>query len=139
MNTSRLSQGQMITAAGGALLIISLFLHWGGGQSAFDSFSIVDIIMLLVGVAALAWALAPAAGAGATMPPNAPLILAGLGMAVLGFAFGLELEISGDIGVWLAVLGSLAIVYGAYEATRAPLPAASPRTPVAGRDAPEGI
>lgn len=138
MDTSRLSRGQMIAAAGGGLLIISLFLHWGAGQSAFDSFSVVDILMLIVGVAALVFGLAPAVGAAASMPPRSPWIVAALGIAVLGFAFGLELEVSGDVGVWLAVLASIAIAYGAYEAG-SPAAARAPRTTVPGRDAPEGI
>ena len=35
-------------------------------------------------------------------------------------AMGWELEASSGIGVWLAILGSLAIAYGAYSAGRSP-------------------
>ncbi len=132
MDTSRLSQGQMVAAVGGVLLIVALFLHWGGNVSAWDGFSAMHIIMLLVGLAAIAWAVLPAAGSGASLPPSAPGILLGLGVAVFGFALGWEFEVSGEIGVWLAIVASAAIAYGAYSHGRvaAPSPARS-STPAA--------
>ena len=124
MDTSKLSQGQMVAAGGGVVLIVSLFLHWAGGQSAWDGFSVVHILMLLVGIAALAWAVLPATGAQVSLPPAAPMIVGSFALAVFGFAAGWEFEISGDVGVWLAILGSLAIAFGAFEGGR--LPAAGP-------------
>lgn len=133
MNTSKLSQGQMIAAAGGVLLIVSLFLHWAGGRSGWSLFSDIQIIMLLVGIAAIAWAFLPAvstSGPTVTVPTGAPTIVAALGVAVFGFAAGWELEASGDIGVWLGIVASLAIAYGAWSAARAPaVPVAHTRTP----------
>ena len=142
MDRSRMGQGQMIAAVGGVVLIIGVFLHWAGGVSAWDGFSIVHILMLLIGIAAIAFAVLPASGVSVTMPAAAALIVAALGIAVFGWALGFEFEISGEIGVWLAILGSLGIVWGAYEASRAPVapatagpttgaPTAPPTTPVA--------
>ncbi len=109
------------------VLVISLFLNWGGGVSAWDGFSGMHILMLLVGLAAIAAAALPASGAGVTLPTQTPMILTALGIAVFGFAFGWELEAAGEIGVWLAILGSLGIAYGAYEWGRSPvMPVASP-------------
>ena len=125
MDMAKMDQGRMIAAAGGVILIISLFLHWAGGQSAWDGFSIVHILMLLIGLAAVGYGVLPATGAGVTLPPSMPLLLGALGMAAFGFAAGWEFEISGDIGVWLAIIGSLAIAYGAYESGRAPAPVAT--------------
>lgn len=136
MDTSRMSQGQMITAVGGAVLIIGVFLHWAGGQSAWDGFSIVHILMVLIGIAAIALAVLPATGATVTLPPSAPLIVAALGIAVFGWAVGFEFEIAGQIGVWLAILGSLAIAFGAYEISRSPAVPAAPTT--TGSAAPPG-
>ena len=113
MGTSKLSQGQMVASTGGLVLIISLFLQWGGGQSAFQSFSDVDILMFFVGLAAIVFGLSPALG----IPPRLPAgVLTGLGIAVTGWAAGIELEISGDVGVWLALLASIAIAWGAHDA-----------------------
>ena len=52
--------------------------------------------------------------------PAFPLVVAALGVAVFGFAVGWEFEISGEIGVWLAIIGSAGIAYGAYETSRSP-------------------
>jgi len=134
MDTSRMSQGQMIAGAGGVLLIIALFLHWVGGVSAWDGFSAMHIIMLLIGLVAVAWAVLPATGSAMTMPPSAPVVLLGLAVAVFGFAFGFELEIAGGIGVWLTIVASAVIAYGAYVhgrrgAVQAPAPSTTPAAP----------
>ncbi len=63
MDIGRLRQDQLIAAIGGLVLIISLFLSWSevdlaggsGSASAFDAFSGMDIILLLIGIAALVW------------------------------------------------------------------------------------
>ncbi len=119
MDTSRIGRGRGIAAAGGLVLIVSLFINWAAGEDAFQAFSAVDILMLLVGIAALVYGLVPAAGAERRLPSVTPWIVAGLGLAVFGWAIGFEFEVSGDFGVWLAILASLGIAYGAYE-TAAP-------------------
>ena len=132
MDTSKLSQGQMVAGAGGVLLIVAIFLHWGAGVSAWDGFSAMHIIMLLVGLAAVAWAVMPATGSAMSVPPAAPTILFGLGVAVFGFALGWEFEVSGGIGVWVAILGSWLIAYGAYaHGRRGVAPATAPSPPTA--------
>jgi hypothetical protein len=136
MDMSRMGQGQMIAAGGGALLIIGVFLHWAGGESAWDGFSIVHILMLLVGIAAIGLAVLPATGAATTLPGGAPLVVAALGVAVFGWAIGFEFEIAGQIGVWLAIIGSLGIAFGGYEASRSPV--APMRTSTTGSPAPPG-
>jgi hypothetical protein len=123
VDMSRTSQGQMVAGAGGVLLIIALFLHWAGGQSAWNGFTVMHIVMLLIGIAAIAWAVLPATGAAVRVPPSAATLLTALGVAVFGFAAGWELEISGDIGVWLAILGALGIGYGAYLGSHTTVPA----------------
>ncbi len=122
MNQSHVSQGHLIAGAGGILLFISLFLHWAVGANAWD-FSFVDIWLLLVALAAAGYGFADAAGADLGLPPQAGYLVAGLGMAALGWSFGFETEVSGSLGVWLAIVASLGIVFGAFAATSAPEPA----------------
>ena len=109
MDASRMSQGQMIAGAGGVLLIIGLFLSWGDGANAFDVFSGMDIIMLIVAIVAVAWG--ALAGMGAVTPPALSGMLVGLlGVAVLGFTLGTDLEApNADIGAWLSLVASTAI------------------------------
>jgi hypothetical protein len=127
MDLSRVSQGQLIAGGAGILLFISLFFHWGGGQNACDAFSFVEIWLLFVALAAAIWGLGPVVGVDLGLPAQAGLLVAGLGMAAFGWAFGLETEISGAIGVWLAIIGSLGIVFGAFSAAQAPAAARASR------------
>jgi hypothetical protein len=148
MDMSKVSQGQMIAGIAGVVLLVSLFLDWvsgititnpvtgasisGGGGSAFDVFSAMDIIMLIVAVVAIAWAVAPAAGQ--TVPPQSGLIIGLLGVAIVGFTLGFVLETSdAGIGAWLGFVASIALTYGAFESNRQPVaaPAAAPTTPAA--------
>jgi hypothetical protein len=117
MDMSKLSQGQMIAGVGGVVLILSLFLSWTfGGASAFDLFSGMDIIMLLVGVAAVAYAALPAMGSAQIVSGQSAGILLLLGVGVLGFVLGDDLEDPyADIGAWLALIATVGIAVGAYE------------------------
>lgn len=133
MDMSKLSRGQMIAAAGGALLIISLFLHWdsAAAQSAWSAFSGMDIIMLLIAIAALVYVLATAAGSAGQLPGNAVWIVFILGVLSIGWALGWDLEDpSAGIGAWLGLVAGIGIAYGACEAGRAPAwPVASHAAP----------
>jgi hypothetical protein len=130
MDTSRVSPGQLIAAAGGAVLIISLFLDWisgvtiqigaatvsGGGGNAFDVFSGMDIILLLIGISALAIAALSAAEASISSPVDPAWMVGALGLVAFGWCLGWDLENgSAGIGAWLGLIASGAIVFGAYE------------------------
>ncbi len=113
----------MIVGVGGIVLVVSQFLSWvsafGLSASAFDAFSGMDIIMLVVGIAAIAFAAMVAMNANANVPANAALILSALGLIVVGWALGWDLE-SGDagIGAWLGLISGAAITYGGFVADR---------------------
>jgi len=119
MDFSRLSQAQIVVGIAGIVLVISQFLSWasilGVSESAFDAFSGMDIIMLIVGLAGVAFAAAIALGRASSVPSNAGFILCALGLIVFGWALGWDLE-SGDagIGAWLALLASAAIAWGGF-------------------------
>jgi hypothetical protein len=123
----------MIAAAGGVVLIISLFLDWisgvtlqyagvslsSGGATAFDAFSAMDIIMLLIGIAAIALAAISASGASVNLPFDLALAIALLGVMTFGWVVGWDLEIpNAGIGAWLALLAAAAIAYGGFETMR---------------------
>jgi hypothetical protein len=126
METSRVSQGQLIAGAGGILLFIALFLHWAGGSNLWNA-SFVEIWLLVVALAAAIWGLAETVGADLSLPAESGLLVALLGMAALGWTFGFETEFSGSIGVWLALIASIAIVYGGFTSARAPATRTRPR------------
>jgi hypothetical protein len=117
MDVSKMGRGRIVTAAGGAVLLLSLFLHWEdiAGLSAFDLFSGMDIIMVIVAVAALAYGLAPAAGMEMPVRDSAMIVFV-LGVLVVGWALGNDLEdSSAGLGAWLGLFAALAIAVGARE------------------------
>ena len=136
MDTSKLSQGEVIVAIGGAVLIISLFLNWTdtvlGNVSGWDAFSGINIVMLLVGLLALAFALATAGGRAAGLPAGSASIVSLLGVIVAGWALGWDLEDpNAGVGAWLALVAGGAIAYGGQLATGRPL-VSEPRPGVGG-------
>jgi hypothetical protein len=138
MDTSKMSQGEMIAGAGGVVLLISLFLDWVsgistpigtlGGGSAFDVFSGMDIIMLIVALVAIAWAVSGAAGM--DVPASVGWIVGLLGVAIAGWALGWDIENpNAGIGSWLGLAASVAIAWGAFAAGARPAVAPSAEAP----------
>jgi hypothetical protein len=123
VKTSKLSQEHMIVGIAGIVLVISLFLSWGSVLgvtiTAFDAFSAMDIIMLVIGIVAIAYA-ALAAGASANVPARAARLIGALGLLVVGWTLGWDLEF-GDagIGAWIALVAGAAIAYGGYRSEQA--------------------
>lgn len=135
MDMSRVSQGTLIAGVGGVLLFISLFLSWAsapagfGSANAFDLFSGMDIIMLIVSVMVTGIAVATAVGAEASLPTGAAMIVTVLGVALLGFVFGIDIESdNAGIGAWLGLVATIAIVFGGYDSARTPTVASPRRT-----------
>lgn len=128
MNSLGTARGHLIAGVGGLVLIISLFLEWTGARDAWMDFTVVDILMTAIGVAAILYALLPTLG---TEPaPGLALLVAAGGMAVFGMALTFAFEFAGTVGVWLAVFSSAGIAFGGYDAGRhlwTPIPRASRR------------
>lgn len=61
MSEKRTTLGQLTTGAGGALLVVSLFLPWAGVEGAdrtgFELLRMSDVFLLIVGLVAIAAAL----------------------------------------------------------------------------------
>jgi hypothetical protein len=132
MDASRMSQGQMVAGAGGVLLIIGLFLDWVSGLgNAFDAFSGMDIIMLIVAIVAIVWA--ASAGMGTVTPPALSGTLVGLlGMIALGWALGWDIEEgAAGLGAWLSLVAAIAIAWGGLGGGRRPVTVASSRAAAA--------
>lgn len=143
---SRLRFGDLIAAGGALLLFISLFLTWydvelegfggiGGqadGGSGWDALGIGDVFLLLVVLAVLAIVVIRALGAAVNLPvPLSTVILALGGLATLYVLFRLivdpievadalddAIDIGRGIGIFLALLSSLAIAAGGLLSSR---------------------
>lgn len=117
----RISIGPLIGLVGALLLLVSLFLDWWTGVTAFTAFEVLDLALLglaLAAVVSLAEAVGArlpsgvALGAGLALPLGLLALLIVLSQlvndppAIVGHDFG------HDIGIWLALAGSLLIVAG---------------------------
>jgi hypothetical protein len=145
MTSTKYGLGQFICGTGGALLIVSLFLPWAGGSdvdlSGWELWTLADVFLLVVGLVAIGTALTGGRfglfrpdlslrGAADLLGVVATVLLAWL--VIFDFPEGA----SRDVGVFLALIGAMAVAGGAgdYATLRgAPLfpkttPEAGPRT-----------
>ena len=160
MDTSKLTTGDIIAGVGGIVLLIALFLPWYGvsadipgvgslseSASGWEVLSLIDILLFLIAVAAIAIVAARAAGA---LPADipAPVILLALGaLAVLLVIFRIidiptdgdvpdQIDLSRKVGIFLALIGAAAVAYGGWRTnTETPTgrrtPATDPPPPAA--------
>jgi hypothetical protein len=116
--------GPLIAAIGAVMLLVSLFLNWYEGLTAFTVFELVDIVLV---VCALLIVVQLAGGMGLLKPPASPVV----SLLVALFALFVVLTqllndppaVAGgngpdrDIGIWLAVAGAVLMATGAFVAT----------------------
>ena len=97
--------GPLIAAIGAVMLLVSLFLNWYEGLTAFTVFELVDIVLV---VCALLIVLQLAGGMGLMKPPASPVV----SLLVALFALGDVLP-----HLRLAVAGTVLMATGAFLAT----------------------
>ena len=145
MTSTKYGLGQLVCGTGGALLIVSLFLPWAGAAdvdlSGWELWTMADVFLLIVGLAAIGTALTGGrfglfrpdlslCGAADLLGVVATVLLAWL--VIFDFPGGGSRE----MGVFLALIGAMAVAGGAgdYATLRgAPMfpktpPETSPRT-----------
>ena len=126
---ARGNNGPLIAAGGGFLLFISLLLTWAFEQSAFEAFDLMDIILALIGLAALVIGGSRAMGNAIEVPGGAQNTLYTAGVfafAIVAFTI-LESDELG-FGVFLALIGTIAMIWGALQLGRGDAAPAAPRT-----------
>lgn len=116
--------GQLIVGVGGMLLIVSLFLPWAGAERAdrtgFELLTMADVFLLIAGLVAIAAALTW--GRFGLFRPDLSLTgaadLLGL-VATVGVAWFILFDFpsgaSREIGVFLALVATIAIAGGAGD------------------------
>jgi uncharacterized protein DUF2510 len=122
---SRLSYGAVAAGIGGLLLILSLFLDWVdtgfGSGNAFRLFSIVDLFLLVVGIAAVGFAAIEAFALNVQLPVDRVRTLTVLGIISTSIVWAFLFEADEQaIGFYLAAIASLAILAGGILAQRNP-------------------
>jgi hypothetical protein len=121
---STLASGELVGALGGLGLLVSSFLPWysAGGESvtAWQAFSVVDILIAAAAAASLVLALVVVARLSVSYPVagNAIALLFGfIALAVIVYRL-IDPPGSGsptrDVGAWLGLASAAAVTVGAY-------------------------
>ena len=140
MDTSRLSQGELIAGGSGLALLLFMFLPWYGvdvnvaGFSASESgnawevFSTIDLVLFLVAAVAIGATVAKAAGALPADVPVAAIVAGAGGVAVLLVLYRLVdlpgpdipqvagggIEFGRKFGIFLGLIAAGGVAYGGY-------------------------
>ncbi len=134
-----MSFGERVAGASGLALLIVMFLPWYGppaavagigdvtDRSAWQAFSVIDVLLLVVSVTAVGVAFARASGAMRASPGM--LLTAGGGLAIALICFRLvsppdpagvgdTLDFSRKVGIFLGLIAAVGVTYGGYRATK---------------------
>jgi hypothetical protein len=149
-DASRLRSGELIAGASAVLLFIVMFLSWYGlkvntgslgtfalpnvSYDAWDAFSVIDLILLLTVIVALALVVTQATRRSPAIPVSLSVVTTTLaGLSVLLIVFRLidppsivdvpavldaHLDRTLDIGIYLGLVAALGILYGGYRSMR---------------------
>src|SRR3954447_26963561 len=105
--TRRFELGPIIVAAGGLLLLVSLFLDWyGAGVSAWDAFEIVDLLLAVLAIAAIVAAVGVLASETGPIDRRwLPALVAAIAVLVAASIINPPPAAAGanaDLGAWIA-------------------------------------
>jgi hypothetical protein len=139
-DTTRVRLGDLVAAVSGAILFLSLFLHWysvsvhvagfsqSKGFSGWTVLSFIDILLFLIAAAAIAVAVLRMANSIPRLAVSPGLVVLGLGVLatllvlfriidIPGDASGFEsaaVDIGRSFGIFVALLASLGIAAGGW-------------------------
>jgi hypothetical protein len=115
--TRRYEVGPILVALGAALLLVSLFLDWYGPRNAWEAFEVVDVLLAVLAVAALAVTLGQlAADSGSGERRRVPAIVVAVAVLVAAELVDPPPTAGNEAleqGAWLAFAAALAMVAGA--------------------------
>ncbi len=120
MRASRIRPPELIAGVAGLALLAALFLPWFGAADGWEALTVLDLLLAVVGAAAVALPLISASNAKTDVPITATaLTVIGGGIASLLVLLRL-LDPVGEgsrrTGLYLALGASLAIAAGAWRA-----------------------
>jgi hypothetical protein len=130
VDVNRLSRGDRIAGVAAVLLLVDMFLKWysfnlpnGSGLTAWQAFSMTDILLFLTCLAALAMVGTSATGRRAELPVSLPLVTAFLGAFMTLIVSYRIIDqphdnqiLNIEYGAYLGLILVAALTYGAVEA-----------------------
>jgi hypothetical protein len=125
MDLRRLRVGEWIVGASGVLLLVALFLPWYGNPSstAWESFSVLDLILTLLALAAISVPIVTATHRVPALPLAVESLTALFGLFGLVLVLFRVLNLPGEahgreVGLWLGLGATLGIFAGALIGMR---------------------
>jgi len=126
----RVASGELVGALSGLVLLVVSFLPWysAGGQdaTAWQAFSVTDIVMALAAVSALSVGVVAFGRLSVSYPVAGSAITTGLGgLALLLIAYRLinppgSGDIDREIGAWLGLLAAAGVTWGGWLGMQEP-------------------
>jgi hypothetical protein len=125
MDLRRLRVGEWVVGVSGLLLLIALFLTWYGDPSstAWEAFTVLDVILLLLALAALSVPVVTATHRVPALPlavQSLTTVFGTVGLVLLVFrVLNLPGDLHGrEVGLWVALTAVLGVVVGGLVAVR---------------------
>jgi len=123
MDLRRLRAGEWIAAVSGPALLVALFVPWYDGRTGWQSLGVLDVVLAVVALAALAIPVVTAAHRVPALPlaHQSLTTLAGVLASVLVLIRVLNMPdwaADREWGLWLALAATLGIVVGCLVAMR---------------------
>ena len=129
MDLRRLRIGEWVAAVSGAVLVASLFLPWytPGGEdvSAFEAYTVIDVLLLIVGLLGIALLVVTAAERTPAVGVASDALLTLVAGPVFVAAVLRALDVPGDLGgagraafLWIGLAAAFGVLAGALLAMR---------------------
>ena len=121
MRETHIPIGSLVAAIGGVLLIVSLGLDWYGDFSAFTSFEVWDLVLLVLGLLTLALLAAALGLLHARFRPGTGLVVGATALIIVASQLinhppaGIDLD--EGTGLWLGLAGAALMLLGAVLST----------------------
>lgn len=123
MDLRRLRTGEWVTGASGVMLLVALFLPWYEDLTAWEAFTVLDLILALLALAALSVPIVTSGHRVPALPLALQSLTALFGLLCLPLVLFRVLNLPGDAhgrewGLWIALAAVIGIVAGALVAMR---------------------
>ena len=121
MDLRRVRVWEWLTGLSGLALLVALFLPWYGDASAWEAFSIADVLLALVGLVALAYVFVTASQRTAAVPQTMaalvlPLTIVATIVTLLRLVNAPDLaDTDRGVGAWLGLAAALAAFACSYR------------------------
>ena len=120
MGLRRLRLGEWVAAAGGVLMIVSLFLPWYAGASGYEALTVIDVLLTAIALLALALPVLQATRDSPALPVGAGVLTVAWGIVAIVLVVFRLIDAPFDgagvrAGAWLGLLAAAAIEAGGWR------------------------